>query len=95
MPKMNEPEILSRMPDAREWERLGDMLVRSWQFPSSRRSLEFVNRVAELAERLDHHPDIILSYRTVRLELSTRAVGGLTEGDFAFAAEVNALPSDR
>ncbi len=95
MSKLNEPDIVSRMPAAKEWERLGDMLVRSWQFPSTRRALEFVNQVATLAERLDHHPDIILSYRTVRLELSTHAVGGLTEGDFAFAAEVGNLPVDR
>jgi 4a-hydroxytetrahydrobiopterin dehydratase len=95
MTKMNEPDIAGRMPAAKDWERLGDMLVRSWQFPSFRRSLEFVNQVATLAERLDYYPDIILSFRTVRLELSTHAVGGLTEDDFAFAAEVNALPSDR
>ena len=95
MTKMNEPDIASRMLAAKDWERLGDMLVRSWQFPSSRRSLEFVNQVAALADRLGHHPDIILSFRTVRLELSTHSVGGLTEGDFAFAAEVNSLPSDR
>jgi 4a-hydroxytetrahydrobiopterin dehydratase len=95
MPKLNEPDILSRMPTAKDWERLGDMLVRSWQFPSSRRALEFVNQVAGLADRLDHYPDIILSYRTVRLELSTHADGGLTDDDFAMAAEVNALPIDR
>ena len=95
MTKMNEPDIASRMLAAKDWERLGDMLVRSWHFPSFRRSLEFVNRVATLAERLDYYPDIILSFRTVRLELSTHAVGGLTEGDFAFAAEVNTLPTDR
>jgi 4a-hydroxytetrahydrobiopterin dehydratase len=95
MPKLNEPEIVGRMSAAKDWERLGDMLVRSWQFPSTRRALEFVGRVVELADRLDHHPDIILSYRTVRLELSTHADGGLTDGDFALAAEVDALPIDR
>jgi 4a-hydroxytetrahydrobiopterin dehydratase len=95
MPKLNEPEIVSRMPAAKEWVRLGDMLVRSWQFPSSRRALEFVNQVVALAERLGHHPDIILSYRTVRLEISTHSVGGLTEDDFALVAEVNAIPIER
>jgi 4a-hydroxytetrahydrobiopterin dehydratase len=95
MPKLNEPEIVSRMSAAKDWERLGDMLVRSWQFPSTRRALEFVGRIVDLADRLDHHPDIILSYRTVRLELSTHADGGLTDGDFALAAEVDALPIDR
>ncbi len=95
MPKMNEPEIAERMAARKDWERLGDMLVRSWQFPSIRRALEFVNQVVERAERLDHHPDIILSYRTVRLELSTHADGGLTEVDFLLAAEIDLIPLDR
>ena len=95
MAKLSEPEILDRMPTAKGWERLGDMLVRSWQFPSFRRALEFVNQAAALAEKQDHHPDIILSYRQVRLELSTHSDGGLTPRDFDFAAEINALPVDR
>jgi 4a-hydroxytetrahydrobiopterin dehydratase len=95
MAKLSEPEVLARMPSAKGWERHGDMLVRSWQFPSFRRALEFVNQVAALAEKADHHPDIILSYRKVRLELSTHSDGGLTERDFRFASEINALPTDR
>jgi 4a-hydroxytetrahydrobiopterin dehydratase len=95
MPKLSEPEILAKMPTAKGWERHGDMLIRSWQFPSFRRALEFVNQVAALAEKSDHHPDIILSYRKVRLELSTHSDGGLTDKDFELAAEVNAVPTDR
>ena len=95
MAKLSEPEILERMATAKGWERHGDMLVRSWQFPSFRRALEFVNQVAALAEKNDHHPDIILSYRHVRLELSTHSDGGLTLSDFAFASAINALPTDR
>ena len=95
MAKLSEPEILERMAAAKGWERHGDMLVRSWQFPSFRRALEFVNQVAALAEKNDHHPDIVLSYRHVRLELSTHSDGGLTPSDFEFASEINALPTDR
>jgi 4a-hydroxytetrahydrobiopterin dehydratase len=95
MAKLSEPDILAKMPGAKGWERHGDMLVRSWQFPSFRRALEFVNQVAALAEKSDHHPDIVLSYRKVRLELSTHSEGGLTDLDFAFASEINALPTDR
>ena len=51
MPKLTEAEIAGRLPSARGWERLGDMLVRSWQFPSSRRALEFVTEVVERAGR--------------------------------------------
>ena len=95
MAKLSEPEIVAKMPIAKGWDRHGDMLVRSWQFPSFRRALEFVNQVAALAEKFDHHPDIVLSYRDVRLELSTHSDGGLTAQDFAFAAEINGLPTDR
>ena len=95
MAKLSEPEIHQRMPNAKGWERHGDMLVRSWQFPSFRRALEFVNQVAALAEKCDHHPDILLSYRDVRLELSTHSDGGLTDRDFTFASEINAVPTDR
>ena len=95
MAKLSEPEIIDRLTTAKGWERVGDMLVRSWQFPSFRRALEFVNQVAVLAEKADHHPDIILRYRVVRLELSTHADGGLTDRDFAIASEINDLPTDR
>lgn len=95
MAKLSEPEILDRMAGAKGWERHGDMLVRSWQFPSFRRALEFVNSVATLAEKADHHPDIVISYRTVRLELSTHSEGGLTDHDFTMAAEINTLSVDR
>ncbi len=95
MVKLSEPEIHDRMPNAKGWERHGDMLARSWQFPSFRRALEFGNHVAELAEKFVHHPDIVLSYRTVRLELSTHSHGGLTEQDFSFASETNTIPTDR
>jgi 4a-hydroxytetrahydrobiopterin dehydratase len=95
MAKLSEPEILAKMPMAKGWDRHGDMLVRSWQFPSFRRALEFVNQVAALAEKSDYHPDIVLSYRKVRLELSTHSEGGLTNRDFDYAAEINALPTDR
>lgn len=95
MAKLSESEILERMPSAKGWERHGDMLVRSWQFTSFRRAVEFVNQVAALAEKNDHYPDVVHSYRQVRLELSTHSDGGLTPLDFAFASEINALPTDR
>jgi 4a-hydroxytetrahydrobiopterin dehydratase len=95
MPKLSEPEIMSQMPAAKGWDRLGDMLVRSWQFPSFRRALEFFNQAAAVAERSDHYPDVTLSYRTVRIELSTHSAGGLTDADFKMAAELNSLFVDR
>jgi len=95
MSKLSEAEIHEKLPNARGWERHGDMLVRTWQFPSFRRAIEFVNQVSALIEKTDHYPDIHVSFRNVRVEMSTHDVGGLTERDFALIAQINTMPTDR
>ena len=95
MSKFTEAEIDQRLPEAKGWQRHGDMLVRTWQFPSFRRSIEFVNQVAALIEKTDHYPEIHINYRNVRVEVSTHDVGGLTERDFALITQMNTLPTDR
>ncbi len=95
MPKLSEAEVLDKLADAKGWERHGDMLVKTWQFPSFRRSVEFVNQVAGLMEKHDHYPDLVVAYRNVRVEMSTHEVGGLTESDFALISEINTIPVDR
>jgi 4a-hydroxytetrahydrobiopterin dehydratase len=95
MPKLSEPEILARLPMAKGWDRHGDMLVRTWQFPSFRRALEFVNQVGTVMEKSEHYPDLVVSYRSVRMEISTHDVGGLTERDFALIVAINEIPTDR
>ncbi|MGP0068428.1 MAG: 4a-hydroxytetrahydrobiopterin dehydratase [Isosphaeraceae bacterium] len=95
MSKLSEAEIVARLPMAKGWERHGDMLVRTWQFPSFRRAMEFVNQVAPLVEKNDHYPDLVLNYRTVRIETSTHDVGGLTDRDFSLIGEINEIPTDR
>ncbi|WP_165230031.1 4a-hydroxytetrahydrobiopterin dehydratase [Aquisphaera insulae] len=95
MSKLTEAEIAARLAGAKGWERHGDMLIRSWQFPSFRRAIEFVNSVSVLAERFDHYPQIHVLFRDVQLEVSTHDVGGLTERDFALISELAAIPTDR
>jgi len=95
MSRLSEAEIVDKLSAAKGWERYGDMLVRTWQFPSFRRAIEFVNHVAALLEKTDHYPDIVVSFRHVRIEMSTHDVGGLTERDFALISEVNTTPTDR
>ncbi len=95
MSKLSEPEILDKLAEAQGWDRHGDMLVRTWQFPSFRRAMEFANQLAAVVEKADHYPDIHVGFRLVRVEISTHDVGGLTERDFALAAQINTLPTDR
>jgi 4a-hydroxytetrahydrobiopterin dehydratase len=55
-------------------------------------AVDFVNKVAEIAETEDHHPDLFVhSYKKLRITLSTHAIGGLSENDFILAAKIDAL----
>jgi len=69
-------------------------LEREFQFADFRQALEFVNEVGELAELEDHHPDILLSYGKVVIQLWTHKIGGLHENDFILAAKIDGLGHD-
>ena len=64
-------------------------LRREFRFPDFRQAMAFVNRIAEIAEAEGHHPDIHVTYNRVTLELSTHAIGGLSENDFILAAKID------
>src|SRR4051794_35849765 len=71
----------------------GNRIRRRWKVKDFAAGIDFFQRVAELAEREDHHPDLHLAnYRDVTVELSTHAIGGLSENDFILAAKINELP---
>lgn len=56
-------------------------------------AIEFIQKIAEVAEAEEHHPDIHLTgYRRLRIELTTHAIGGLSENDFILAAKIESLP---
>lgn len=67
-------------------------LRRSYKFPDFATALAFVNRVGEVAERENHHPDLHLGWGRVGVELWTHAIDGLSESDFVLAAKIELLP---
>ena len=69
----------------------GHHLEKSYKFENFRKALEFTNQVGELAESVNHHPELHLGWGRVRIEIWTHKVGGLTESDFVFAAKVEEL----
>ena len=69
----------------------GHHLEKECKFKNFREALDFTNKVGELAERIQHHPDIYLAWGQVKLTLWTHKIDGLTESDFVFAAKVNSL----
>ena len=86
-----EQEIEQRLAGS-GWAREGSAIVREWKLADFPAAIAFVNRVAELAESANHHPDILVhGWNRVRLELSTHSAGGLTAADFALAERIDAL----
>ena len=68
-----------------------DRIEREFTFSGFPAAIAFVNKVAEIAEQEDHHPDIHINYDTVRITLSTHSAHGLSKKDFALAAKIDAL----
>lgn len=88
--RLTDDQVTARLPEIPEWERQGDEIVRSYQAPSFLEGVAFVGRLAELAEAADHHPDIDIRWRTVRIALTTHDAGGLSDLDFDLAAQIDA-----
>jgi 4a-hydroxytetrahydrobiopterin dehydratase len=77
------------------WEVVGEHhLEREYRFPDFREALSFVNRVGEMAEEQNHHPDIHLAWGRARITVWTHKIDGLTESDFVFAAKCDRLFGD-
>ena len=67
------------------WVEVDEALERTFELPSFPEAIAFVNRVAELAQAEDHHPDVTISYRKVTLRWTTHSEGGITERDRVLA----------
>jgi 4a-hydroxytetrahydrobiopterin dehydratase len=88
---LSQQQIEQRLAGS-EWSHEGDAIVRERKLTDFAAAIAFVNRVAEVAERADHHPDILVhGWNKVRLVLSTHSQGGLTEADFALAEQIDRL----
>jgi 4a-hydroxytetrahydrobiopterin dehydratase len=79
-------EALTKLP---EWRREGDSITRTAELSGFPRAMEAVNRVAELAESVNHHPDIDIRWRKVTFRLSTHSAGGLTAKDVSLAEQID------
>jgi len=91
MPVLTPAEIEARLSSLPDWNLQRGEIVRTFKFQDFLAAMRFVNQVAALAQAAGHHPDIDIRYDKVRLAFVSHDAGGITEKDFALAAQVNPL----
>lgn len=91
MAVLSDEQVDAALPGLDGWERSEGALRRSIDFPEFLAGIDAVRRVAEHAEREDHHPDIDIRWRTVTFALVTHSEGGITEKDVAMARDIDRI----
>lgn len=97
IPKLLKHEAESYLKGLPSWTLNSDgtFILSNYLMKDFQAAIDFINRIAKVAEAEDHHPDIHLSgYRKLKIELSTHAVKGLSENDFILAAKIDTLPRE-
>ena len=91
MPKLTQPQIKAALVGVPEWKKSGATISRTFGFKDFPAAIKFINKVAVLAEKEWHHPDIDVRWNKVALTLTTHDQGGLTVKDFALAKKFDRL----
>lgn len=89
--KIADEDIAAHLPAIPGWDQEGDAIVRTFDCPDFAAAIAFVVRIGFLAEAKDHHPDLDIRWRRVRVLLTTHDVSGLTDWDFELAAAIDAV----
>jgi len=88
---LSDSEVQQALHQLPGWKKNRSSIERSFQFGSFVQAMDFVNQIAEAAEAVNHHPDILISYNKVTLTLISHDSGGVTPRDLKMAARINEL----
>ena len=89
--RITDPESRKLLETLSGWVLLNHAISKDFTFRNFSQVMGFVNSVAWIAQRQNHHPDVTFSYNTVKIRFSTHSSGGLTRNDFICAAKVESL----
>jgi 4a-hydroxytetrahydrobiopterin dehydratase len=95
MAKLSTEQITERLKALAGWEYKDNAISKMFKFKEYLHGIEFVQKVAEIAEAADHHPDITINYTRVTFSCSTHDAGGVTEKDFKLAENIEIAFNDR
>ncbi len=91
MTKPQAEKLLKELSDGWMLIDSGHMLANTYTFKDFKKTMAFANKIADIANEEDHHPDLTVSYGTLGVELMTHAIGGLSENDFIVAAKIDGI----
>ena len=91
MPRLGEDEIEARLGELAGWRREGESIVKEFKLDDFVGSVDFINRLTPVAEEMNHHPDLQVSWNKVVVSITTHSEGGLTENDFELAKSIDPL----
>ncbi|MGC2458444.1 MAG: 4a-hydroxytetrahydrobiopterin dehydratase [Gallionellaceae bacterium] len=91
VPPLSQNEVGELMKQLEGWVQYDHIIGKTFEFKNYYQTMAFVNAVAWLSHREDHHPDLSVGYNKCHVEYSTHAIGGLSENDFICAAKVDGL----
>lgn len=91
MPPLSSTEIAELMQQLEGWEFLDNTIRKDYQFNNYYQTIAFVNAIAWISHREDHHPDLTVGYNRCRVEYTTHAINGLSENDFICAAKIDTI----
>lgn len=91
MASLGDEDVQARLGGLEGWERQGDAIEKQFQFDDFSGSVAFVDRITPVANEMNHHPDLAISWNKVTVTLTTHSEGGLTENDFELAGRIDSL----
>jgi 4a-hydroxytetrahydrobiopterin dehydratase len=91
MAALNDEDVQQKLSGLDGWERKGDAIEKQFELDDFSGSVEFVNRLTPVANEMNHHPDLAISWNKVTVTLSTHSEGGLTDNDFELAGKIDGL----
>ena len=90
-PRLSDLEIQRALGSLPGWARRGEVLTKTYTFKKFSEGIDFVQRIARAADKMDHHPDIDIRYTKITCTLQTHDAGGITDDDLTLAGTIEKL----
>jgi 4a-hydroxytetrahydrobiopterin dehydratase len=91
MALLSDEQIQARVGELDGWDCTGGAIHKDFKLQDFKGSVDFVNRLTPIAEQMNHHPDLAISWNTVSVTITTHSQGGLTDNDFELAKQIDGL----